>query len=160
MGSLALNEVCWLDGRVALIVRGVVDDNTVERFERTLDLALLGAGSRDLIIDLNACQLASAGLAALIRLQRRTSTRQEALRVVAAASDLVRMLQIVGLASNFRIYATLDAALESCCSDASPVAGVKLAARRPSKQPGPRRDAAVTHLTGHRSRAAVGAGNE
>jgi anti-anti-sigma factor len=160
MGSLALNEVCWLDGRVALTVRGVVDDTTVERFERTLDLAL-GAGSRELIIDLNACQLASAGLAALIRLQRRTSTRPEPLRLVATDVDLVRMLHIVGLTSKLRIYATLDAAVQSCSSDASPAAGVKSAARRPSKLPGPpRREAAVGHLADHRSRAAIGGGNE
>lgn len=28
MRSLAVDEVCWLDGSVALIVRGVVDDDT------------------------------------------------------------------------------------------------------------------------------------
>ena len=54
MGSLAFNDVCLLDGGVALIVRGVVDDDTVEDFERRLDSAI-GTGSRQLVIDLTAC---------------------------------------------------------------------------------------------------------
>jgi hypothetical protein len=65
MGSLAVSEVCWLDGSVALIVRGVVDDATVEHFERRLDSAI--ATSRRLVVDLTACQLASAGPARFSR---------------------------------------------------------------------------------------------
>jgi anti-anti-sigma factor len=133
MGSLALNEVCWLDGSVAVIARGVVDDDTVEQFERRLDLAIgtrpRRTGPRELVIDLTDCQLDSAGLAALIRLQRRSSSRP-ATRLVATGADLLRMLQIVGLTSRFRVYATLDAAHDSCSSAAPATAGVNGAAWR------------------------------
>lgn len=127
MGALALNEICWLDGSVALVARGVVDDDTVEPFERRLDSAS-GTGSRQLVIDLTACRLASAGLAALIRLERRSSSRPAATRLVATDVNQLRMLDIVGLTSRFRIYATLDAAHHSCCPAAPPVAWIDGAA--------------------------------
>lgn len=120
MGPLALNEVCALDGSVAVIVSGVVDDDTVEHFERRLHSAV-GTGFDQLVIDLTACRLASAGLAALIRLERRSRTRPAATRLVATGVDQIRMLQILGLTSRFRIYATLDAALRSCRSAVRPV---------------------------------------
>ena len=180
MGSLAVSEVCWLDGSVALIVRGVVDDVTVEHFERRLELAI--RTSHRLVVDLTGCQLASAGLAALVRLERRSRSCHGGTTFVATGVDLLRMLQIVGLTSRFRIYATLDAALHSCRSAAPPVAGVNgAAAARRSRQIGLRGGAEVRHLTsiegfgparfsrpvrqggraiGRRSRAATGAGNE
>lgn len=129
MESLALNDVVCLDGSVALIVRGVVDDDTVERFEQRIDSAI-GIGPRQLVLDLTGCRLASAGLAALIRLERRSTSRPAATRLVANGVDQLRMLQIVGLTSRFRIYATLDAALCSCRSAARPVAVVNWAAPR------------------------------
>lgn len=180
MGSLAVSEVCWLDGSVALIVRGVVDDATVEDFERRLDSAI--GTSRRLVVDLTGCQLASAGLAALVRLERRLRSRPAPPSLVATGVDLLRMLQIVGLTSRFRIYATLDAALHSCRSAALPLAGVNgSAATCPSRQPGPRDGAEFRQLTSseafgparfsrpiqrgdgairRRSRAVTGAGNE
>ena len=108
MGSLALNEVGSVDGSVALIARGVVDDDTVELFERRLDKAG-ETGLGELVIDLTDCHLASAGLAALIRLQRRSSDCARTTRLVATDVDALRMLQIVGL-TRFRVYATLAAA--------------------------------------------------
>lgn len=127
MGSLAVNEVCWLDGSVAVIARGVVDDDTVELFERKLDLAIgtrpRRTGPRQLVIDLTACQLESAGLAALIRLQRRSGSRPAATRLVATGVDLLRMLQIVGV-SGFGVYETLEAAHHSGGPAAQPSAGV------------------------------------
>ena len=177
MGSLAVSEVCWLDGRVALIVRGVVDDATVEHFERRLDSAI--GTSRRLVVDLTGCQLASAGLAALVRLERRLRSRPTAPSLVATGVDLLRMLQIVGLTPRFRIYATLDAALHSCAPRLARVNGA--AAARPARQPGPKGRGEFRYLTsiqgfgparfsrpiqrggravGRRSRAATGAGNE
>jgi anti-anti-sigma factor len=123
MESLALNDVVWHDGSVALIVRGVVDDDTVERFEQRIDSAI-GIDPRRLVIDLTACRLASAGLAALIRLERRSSSRPAVTRLVVNGVDQLRMLHIVGLTSRFRIYATLDAAVHSRRTDARPVAVV------------------------------------
>jgi anti-anti-sigma factor len=118
VGPLALNEVGSVDGSVALIVRGVVDDDTVELFERRLDLAVTGFG--ELVIDLTDCQLDSAGLAALIRLQRRSSDRARTTRLVATDVDALRMLQIVGL-TRFRVYATLAAAQHSSRSVPRPI---------------------------------------
>ena len=112
MGSLALNEVHRPDGGLVVMVRGIVDDATVECFERGLDRAT-GAGSRQVIVDLSACRLDSAGFAALIRLWRRSTVRARATRLVVPDVSLFRMLQIVGLTSQFPTFRTMDAALPS-----------------------------------------------
>ena len=57
--------------------------------------------------------LADAGLAALVRVQRRFRDRPSVTRLVATDQDLLRLLQIVGLMSRFRVFASLDAALHS-----------------------------------------------
>lgn len=129
MGSLEVDQLNWLDGSVALIVKGVVDDDTVEQFERTLD-STVGAGSRQLVLDLTNCRLASAGLAAMVRFQRRSRSHRPAARLVVAGVDPLRMLQIVGLTSRFRIFATLDAAHQSSSSTTPPVAWPRRAAVR------------------------------
>ena len=54
-----------------------------------------------------------AGLAALVRVQRRFRDRPSFTRLVATDQDLLRLLQIVGLMSGFRVFASLDAALHS-----------------------------------------------
>ena len=110
MGSLSVRQVFSRDGSVALIARGVVDDDTVEQFERTLDQITDTAFER-LVIDLTACQLASAGLGALIRLQRRLQSRAEAALLVATDVDLIWTLRVVGLTYWFRVCDTLEAAL-------------------------------------------------
>lgn len=91
MGSLALRQVHRVDGSLVLTVSGIVDDATVECFEKGLDRAT-GAGSRRLIIDLTTCRLDSAGLAALVRLWRRSGNRSAGMRLVAPDADLFRML--------------------------------------------------------------------
>ena len=98
------------DGSVALIARGVVDDETVEQFEQTLDRIVSDEFER-LVIDLTSCQLASAGLGALIRLQRRLQSRAEAALLVATDVDLIWTLRVVGLTYWFRVCDTLEAAL-------------------------------------------------
>jgi anti-anti-sigma factor len=109
---LALAEEARLDGSVALRVHGTVDDETVEEFESTLDSAM-GAEPGRLVLDLSDCRLDSAGLAALVRVQRRFRDRRSVTRLVATDVDLLRLLQIVGLMSGFRVFASLDAALHS-----------------------------------------------
>lgn len=121
MESLALSNVFSLDGSVAIVVRGVVDDDTVEQFEQRVESAV-GDGSRQLVLDLTGCRLASAGLAALVRLQRRSSGLATATRLVATVEQL-RMLEIVGLSSRFGIYRTLNAALYSARRVPGPFAG-------------------------------------
>jgi anti-anti-sigma factor len=108
---LALAEARY-DGSVALMVHGTVDDETVEEFERSLDSAMAVEPDR-LVLDLSDCRLDSAGLAALVRVQRRFRGRPSCTRLVATDQDLLRLLQIVGLMSGFRVFASLDAALHS-----------------------------------------------
>jgi anti-anti-sigma factor len=112
MGSLALRQVRRVDGSLVLTVSGVVDDATVECFEQGLDRAT-GTGSHRLIIDLTTCRLDSAGLAALVRLRRRSGHGSARMRLVAPDPDVFRMLEIIGLTSQFPTYATMDAALPS-----------------------------------------------
>jgi anti-anti-sigma factor len=168
--TLALNDVFWLDGTVAVIVRGVVDDHTVEQFEKRVDSAI-STRSGQLVVDLTRCRLASAGLAALVRLGRRSSARPTAARLVVTGVEQLRMLQIVGLTSKFHIYTTLEAAMGSY-TPAGRAARLDWAAARPSRQLRPSSGAAVRQLRSvervgaarlwstQELRAAVGAGSE
>jgi anti-anti-sigma factor len=126
---LALSEESRLDGSVALRVRGVVDDETVAEFERTIDSAL-AAEPADLVLDLSGCRLDSAGLGALVRMQRRLRGRIAFTKLVTTDVDLLRLLQIVGLMSGVRVYASLDAALHSSRMDNRQLAGVGASAGR------------------------------
>jgi anti-anti-sigma factor len=109
MGSLALNEVRKSDGDFVLTVSGIVDDATVEYFEQGLARAG-GAGSGQVIVDLTACWLDSAGLAALVRLQRRSNGRSAQTCLLVRDVELLKMLQLVGLTSHFPTFLTSDAA--------------------------------------------------
>jgi anti-anti-sigma factor len=126
MGSLAVRQVRRLDGSLVLSVNGIVDDATVERFEQGLDRAT-AAGSRQIIIDLTTCRLDSAGLAALVRLWRRSGNRSAGMRLVAPDADLFRMLELIGLTSQFPTYQTMDAALPSLPAAPSRVAWDRVA---------------------------------
>jgi anti-anti-sigma factor len=121
MGSLALRQVRRLDGSLVLSVRGIVDDATVECFEKGLDRAT-ATGSRQVIIDLTTCRLDSAGLAALVRLWRRSGRRSAQMRLVAPDAALFRMLEIIGLTSQFPTDPSMDVALPSLPPAPSPVA--------------------------------------
>ena len=112
LNSLTLSEVSHR-GRVALVAEGAVDDQTVEEFEHALDRAV-GAGRELLVIDLTACRLASAGLAALVRLHRAPDRRPETTLLVTRDVDLLWTLHVVGLTYWCQVFATLDAAFESC----------------------------------------------
>lgn len=113
---LALAEETRMDGSTALLVHGVVDDDTVEQFETSLDAAL-STESGHLILDLSECRLDSAGLSALVRMQRRVRDRPAFTRLVATDVDLLRLMQIVGLLTGVKVYASLDAARRSCRMD-------------------------------------------
>ena len=107
---LALAEESRLDGSVALLVHGIVDDDTVEQFEMGLDSVLADEPER-LVLDLTDCRLDSAGLAALVRVERRRRDRPSVTRLVATDVDLLRLLEIVGLMPGLRVFESLDAAL-------------------------------------------------
>ena len=55
MSTLEIHDLSWPDGSVALVVRGVVDDDTVEAFESELTSAI-GIGRRQPVIDLTGCR--------------------------------------------------------------------------------------------------------
>jgi anti-anti-sigma factor len=117
-----MREVSRDGGYVVVIAEGPVDDNTVEVFEHALDDAI-GREGKPLVIDLTGCQLASAGLAALIRLQRSSERRPETTLLVANDVDLIWTLQVVGLTYWCQVFETLDAALVSCSHRALSAAG-------------------------------------
>lgn len=143
MGSLALRQVRRLDGSLVLSVRGIVDDATVECFEKGLDRAT-ATGSRQVIIDLTTCRLDSAGLAALVRLWRRSGRRSAQMRLVASDDALFRMLEIIGLTSQFPTYPSMDAALPSLPAAPSPAARRRKAvAMRPSRRARPHRNGEI-----------------
>jgi anti-anti-sigma factor len=143
MGSLAVRQVRRLDGSLVLSVSGIVDDVTVECFERGLDRATC-TGSGQIVIDLTTCRLDSAGLAALVRLWRRSGSRSAGMRLVAPDADLFRMLELIGLTSQFPTYATMDAALPSPPAAPSRVAWGSVAlAFGLSRRTGPHRDGAI-----------------
>ena len=124
MGSLSLSEVSFHGRGAALVANGVIDDETVEQFEHALDEAV-GGRREPLIVDLTGCQLTSAGLAALIRLQRSPERSPEAMLLVTTVVDLLWKLQVVGLTYSCQIFATLDAATESCSPTTLEVAGTR-----------------------------------
>lgn len=111
MASFQITDLSWPDGNVALIVTGVVAADTAEAFERALDSAI-GIGARQPLIDLTECQLDVPGLAALIRLQHRSSGQRGATPLVSPKPD-ARLRRVVALTTMFRLYPTLDAALLS-----------------------------------------------
>jgi ABC-type transporter Mla MlaB component len=111
MAALEITELSWPDGNVALVVAGVVTDDTAAAFASALDAAI-GIGVRQPLIDLTSCQLDSPGLAALIRLQHRSSCQRGATPLVAPTPDS-RLRRVVALTTMFRLYPTLDAALHS-----------------------------------------------
>jgi len=131
MGSLALNEVRGIDGNLVLTVSGVVDDTTVGRFETGLHRAR-DAASHQVIVDLTACWLESAGLAALVGLHRRIRAPSADLSLVVADVELFRFLQLVGLTAQLPTYMSMEAAGHVPRADPA-AAGI-----RPSRRPWPR----------------------
>jgi anti-anti-sigma regulatory factor len=119
---VSVNEVSCGNGSVALRVTGVVDDDTVEQFEQAVEGAV-GAGLDSLVLDLTSCRLESAGLAALIRLQRSEERRPEATLLVTTDVDLLWTLQVVGLTYFCEVFATLEAALDASSATALSIAG-------------------------------------
>jgi anti-anti-sigma regulatory factor len=110
MARLLLNEICWPDGDLALIARGVVDDGTVAAFETEIARGI-STTPVNLLIDVSECELASAGLAALLHLQLRRVT---SVVLVATSPAMLSILRISGVASRYRIYSTLAAARDAC----------------------------------------------
>ena len=110
MARLLLNEICWPDGDLGLIARGMVDDGTVAAFETELERAV-STTPVTLLIDVSECELASAGLAALLHLQL---CRVTTVVLVATSPAMLSILRIAGVDSKYRIYSTLEVARDAC----------------------------------------------
>ena len=110
MPRLLLNEICWPDGSLGLIARGVVDDQTIAAFETELTRAL-STTPVNLLIDVTECELAAAGLAALLHLE---SHHVPKVVLIATEPAMLGILRIAGVTSRYRIYPTLERALNDC----------------------------------------------
>src|SRR5260221_5690542 len=110
MARLLLNEICWPDGDLGLIARGVVDDGRVAAFEAELARGI-STTPLNLLIDVSECDLASAGLAALLHLRLRRVTT---VVLIATSPAMLSILRIAGVASKYRIYPTLEVARDAC----------------------------------------------
>jgi anti-anti-sigma factor len=112
MRSLRCNEVWRPNGSVVLTLEGVVDDDTAEQFENRLQRAISTA-YHQLIVDVTACRLDSAGLEALKHLRTNSRDGKPNVVVVATDANLLRTLRIVGLDSELPIDATRDGTARS-----------------------------------------------
>jgi hypothetical protein len=110
MPRLLLNEICWPDGSLGLIARGVVDDQTIAAFETELTRAL-STTPVNLLVDVTECELAAAGLAALLHLE---SHHVSKVVLIATEPAMLGILRIAGVTSRYRIYPTLEGALNAC----------------------------------------------
>jgi hypothetical protein len=110
MPRLLLNEICWPDGSLGLIARGVVDDQTIAAFETELTRAL-STTPVNLLIDVTECELAAAGLAALLHLE---SHHVPKVVLIATEPAMLGILRIAGVASRYRIYPTIERAFDAC----------------------------------------------
>jgi hypothetical protein len=110
MPRLLLNEICWPDGSLGLIARGVVDDQTIAAFETELTRAL-STTPVNLLVDVTECELAAAGLAALLHLDSRLVSK---VVLIATEPAMLGILRIAGVSSRYRIYPTLERALDGC----------------------------------------------
>ncbi|MDX6496610.1 MAG: hypothetical protein QOE17_2596 [Gaiellales bacterium] len=110
MPRLLLNEICWPDGSLALIARGVVDDQTIAAFETELTRAL-STTPVNLLVDVTECELAAAGLAALLHLDSHLVSK---VVLIAGEPAMLGILRIAGVTSRYRIYPTLERALNGC----------------------------------------------
>lgn len=136
MSSLDLQDMRRFDGTCIVVAEGEVDESTVEIFEARLAAGI--ASSHRVVVDLSGCTLSSDGLAALIRFHRRTRAR-DSLALVARDSNLLRMLEIVGLSARLTTYPTVNAALTSASRlDATPAGAAHPAVRKAA--PGPTSD--------------------
>ena len=77
-------------------------------------LSAFNAGATAVVVDLTAATfLDSAGVAALVRASRRARTDGADLRVAAAESAVLRVLDLVGLDQLVPVYPSVEAALAS-----------------------------------------------
>jgi hypothetical protein len=95
---------------LGLVARGVVDDQTIAAFETELKRAL-STTPVNLLIDVTECELAAAGLAALLHLEPHHIPK---VVLIATEPAMLGILRVAGVTSRYRIYPTLERALDAC----------------------------------------------
>ncbi len=91
-----------------LTVAGVLDTDGAGRLLSRLD-RLLDQGHRRLVLDLGGVEFCdSSGVSALVRGHARASAAAGGLRIAAASPQVLRVLEISGLARMFGLQSTVD----------------------------------------------------
>ncbi|MEU7481141.1 STAS domain-containing protein [Lentzea sp. NPDC042327] len=91
-----------------LTVAGVLDKNGAERLLSRLD-RLLDQGHRRLVLDLGGVEFCdSSGVSALVRGHARASSAAGGLRISEASPQVLKVLEISGLARMFGLQSTVD----------------------------------------------------
>jgi len=108
LGDFDVRSETLPGGAAALHVAGDLDLATAPLLED----ALADVGASVVVIDLSGCSfLDSAGIRALVGAARRLADGGRSLRVVAADSGIVRLLEITGVDTLIGVHPTLDDAL-------------------------------------------------
>jgi len=117
----ALDIVVTDRGRLTVVaLSGELDFSNVDRFVEALSIPF-DAEIRHTIMDLTALRFVdSSGLNALVVLQRRCQSRGGDLHLVVSDSRLLRLFQITGLDQVFRLFPTLEAAMEEAGGNPAP----------------------------------------
>jgi anti-sigma B factor antagonist len=88
---------------------------------RELLLEQFAAGARHFVLDLSEVSfLDSTGLGVLVATHRRTRNGAGSLRLVVTGKQLLQLLRMTGLNSVFRVYPSLEEALDATYADAPP----------------------------------------
>jgi anti-sigma B factor antagonist len=119
-------------GRLAVItVTGDVDVMNAGALRESL-LEQFTAGVRHFVLDLSAVSfLDSTGLGVLVATHRRTRNGAGSLRLVVTGKQLLQLLRMTGLNSVFRVYPSLEEALDATYVDHPEVREPAIPAARP-----------------------------
>lgn len=97
----------------AVGVSGELDQATVPELRSALDGALEQADAA-VFIDLSDCEfIDSTGLSLLVEAQRRCAERDRGFAVCCARPEVARLLELTGIDSAIRLFATRDEAIAS-----------------------------------------------
>lgn len=107
------------DGVAIVEPSGVIDTRGSIVFEQSI-VDLLEGGKRQFAVDFTRVELiTSAGIRVLVMLAQRLSGIDGALVLFALRNDVLKVFDIAGLMSQFRVAATRDEALQHLAADPS-----------------------------------------
>jgi anti-sigma B factor antagonist len=113
---LSIDTVQIDDSTAVVALRGEIDLWSAPEFKRTL-CEMLAAGHKHLVIDLAGVQfMDSTGLGVLVAMDRRLAS-DERLALAEASAPVLRVFEVSGVATSFRIFATREGALSYLAHD-------------------------------------------